>query len=394
MRYPYSRPHLSDLDTQAVLDVLQGQYLTQGPVVEQLESALENLFSVKHAVICNSGTAALHMAYHGLGLGPEAGLITSPITFLATATAARMCNAPVGFADVDPATGHVTLETIKAAVASAAFPVRAIAVVHLGGRACSDTAEISAYAESIGASLVEDACHAPMAGYFDATGHFFQVGSCAHSQAASLSFHAIKHITTGEGGVLLTNDEGLAARARLFRSHGIIRDPAQMTNSCDAGAPWYYEMHELGYNYRLSEINCALALNQIGKLEENIQRRRQIAELYHRHLSDLNYITLPTIPDPDSGTHAWHLFAPAFDFDAIGKSRREVMNELASQGIGSQVHYIPLYHQPYYYSCKTTGAFEGSEAYYKHTLSLPMYYGLSDDDIGVISGRICSVINP
>ena len=169
MQYPYSRPHLDDDDIAEVMSVLQGQFLTQGPVVARLEIALQDLFSVKHAIICNSGTAALHMAYTGLGLGPNAGLITSAVTFLATANAARMCNAPIGLADVCQVTGNVTLETIKAAVEAASFEVHAIAVVHLGGRPCEMIA-ISKYAKSIGACLIEDACHAPMAQYTDAAG--------------------------------------------------------------------------------------------------------------------------------------------------------------------------------------------------------------------------------
>ena len=392
MQYPYSRPYLNDDDISEVTSVLQGQFLTQGPVVVRLEDALQNLFAVRHAIICNSGTAALHMAYDGLRLGPNAGLITSAVTFLATANAARMCNAPVGFADVDPVTGNVTLATIKAAVEAASFEVRAIAIVHLGGRPCEMIA-ISAYAKSIGAYLVEDACHAPLAEYTDAAGAAFSVGSCAHSDAATMSFHAIKHITAGEGGVLLTNSDALAKQARLLRSHGMVRDPSELKNQDDAGAPWYYEMHELGYNYRLSEVNCALALNQVSRLAKNNRRRREIAALYHQHLGGMEFMKLPEIISPENGSHAWHLFAPRFDFDRIGKPRKQVMAELAELGVGTQVHYIPLYRQPYYRQDFSTGMFDGSETYYKSTLSLPMYYGLTDEDIETISAFVRSVID-
>lgn len=391
MQYPYSRPHLSDDDISEVMSVLQGQFLTQGPVVLRLEDALQNLFAVRHAIICNSGTAALHMAYVGLGLGPDAGLITSAVTFLATANAARMCNAPAGLADVDPVTGNVTLDTIKAAVEAASFEVRAIAVVHLGGRPCEMIA-ISEYAKSIGASLVEDACHAPLAKYTDTAGASFTVGSCVHSDAATLSFHAIKHITAGEGGVLLTNSDALAKQARLFRSHGMVRDPSELKNQENAGAPWYYEMHELGYNYRLSEVSCALALNQVSRLAKNNWRRQEIAALYHQHLGGMDSIKLPEFISPENGSHAWHLFSPRFDFDAIGKPRKEIMLALADQGIGSQVHYIPLYRQPYYQS-NSSNVFSGAEEYYRQTLSLPMYYGLDNYDIEKISQIIGSVVN-
>ena len=392
MQYPYSRPYLNDDDIAEVLSVLQGQFLTQGPVVVRLEEALQNLFVVKHAIICNSGTAALHMAYDGLGLGDDAGLITSAVTFLATANAARMCNAPVGLADVDPVTGNVTLATIKAAVEAASFKVRAIAIVHLGGRPCEMIA-ISAYAKSIGAYLVEDACHAPLAEYTDTAGTSFRVGSCAHSEAATLSFHAIKHITAGEGGVLLTNSDALAKQARLLRSHGMVRDPSELKNQENAGAPWYYEMHELGYNYRLSEVSCALVFNQVLRLEKNNLRRQEIAALYHQHLGGMDFIKLPEIISPKNGSHAWHLFAPRFDFNGIGKSRKEIMLALADQGIGSQVHYIPLYHQPYYQNDYHSSAFSGAEEYYRQTLSLPMYYGLDDHDIEKIAQIIESVVN-
>ena len=392
MHFHYSRPNLLEEDITEVVRVLERQFLSQGPIIEQLENKLQRLFSVKHAVVCNSGTAALHMAYNGIGLGQNAGLITSSVTFLATANAAHMCDAPLGFADVDPLTGNVTVETLKAAVNAAKFDVKAIAVVHLGGRPCDITA-IKDYADSIGACLIEDACHAPMAKYKNNSGEQFSVGSCVHSHAATLSFHAIKHLTTGEGGVLLTNDDELAERARRFRSHGITRDASQMVNLEDAGSPWYYEMHQLGYNYRLSEINCALCLNQVTRLSANIQRRLEIAKLYHSFLGDLDVLHLPEIAPSNGTTHAWHLFAPAFDFDRIGKSRKQVMAELADKSIGTQVHYIPLYRQPFYREDYSTGVFDGAETYYRKTLSIPMYYGLKDNDVATISAGVRSVVD-
>ena len=392
MKFHYSRPNLTEADVAEVVSVLEQQFLSQGPIVVQLEAKLQKLFSVNHAVVCNSGTAALHMTYDGIGLGPDDGLITSSITFLATANAARFCGAPVGVADVDPLTGNVTVETIKTAVDAADFKVKAIAVVHLGGRPC-DIIGIKQYADTIGAFLIEDACHAPMAQYLDTSGIKFSVGSCAHSDVSTLSFHAIKHMTTGEGGVLLTNDEKLAERARLFRSHGITRNVSDMLNSDDVGSPWYYEMHQLGYNYRLSEINCALCLNQVSRLTANIQRRQRIAELYHSFLNDIETVRLPEIAPSDGVSHAWHLFAPAFDFDHIGKSRKQVVAELANKGIGTQVHYIPLYRQPYYRKECSTGTFDGAEAYYKKTLSIPMYYGLTDKDVEIISVGVRSIVD-
>ena len=391
MKYPYSRPYITQADIEELAKVLKCQSLTQGPIVNELETKLADVLGAKYAVTCNSGTAALHIAYAGLGLGPDAGLITTAMTFLATANAAVMCGAPVGFADVDASTGNVTLGTIQAAVEKASFPVRVISVVHLGGHCC-DLPAINEYATSIGAKLVEDACHAPLARYVDKNGKLFSVGSCTHSTASTFSFHAIKHVTTGEGGAILTNDEGLAERARLFRSHGITRDVSKMDDVDDAGSPWYYEMHQLGYNYRLSDINCALSLNQVLRLAANIQRRQQIAELYTACLGGLDMIRLPEIFLANGATNAWHLFAPAFNFECIGKPRKQVMTELAELGVGTQVHYIPLYRQPYYRQDFSTGRFDGSETYYKSTLSLPMYYGLTDEDIETISAIVRSVI--
>ena len=250
------------------------------------------------------------MAYACLGLGPKAGLITSSITFLSTANAARMCNAPVGFADVDPITGNVTIETIKEAVKKANFPVRAITVVHLGGRPCRMD-EISDYAKSINAFLIEDACHAPLAKYTDKNRNLYNVGSCSHSDVATFSFHAIKHITTGEGGALMTNLENLAKKSKLFSSHGMIRDPSKMINKDQAKLPWYYEMNNFGFNYRLSDINCALGISQISKLYENNEQRQKVASYYYKYLNDVENIYLPPVlKEDDTEEHAWHLFSP------------------------------------------------------------------------------------
>ena len=392
MKYPYSRPHIDSADISEVVQVLQRQFLTQGPVVLELEKKLSRVLGAKYAIACNSGTAALHMAYAGLGVGPAAGVIVPAITFLATANAACMCGAPVGFADVDPETGNVTPQTIKAAVERVDFPVGAIAIVHLGGRAC-DVSAIKVYADSIGAKLVEDACHAPLSQYTDDTGSLFSVGACEHSEAATFSFHAIKHITTGEGGAVLTNNEVLARFAMRFRSHNMIKDMDQMLGNDDSGAPWYYEMHELGYNYRLSDINCALALNQLDRLETNNQRRNELALAYQDYLENVDHLDLPYIPNRQEGRHSWHLYAPRFNFKALGKTRQQVMKELAGHGVGTQVHYIPLYKQPYHAGAFAKNWFSGAERHYAQTLSLPMYFGLKRVDIEQISNILKAILH-
>lgn len=392
MKYPYSQPFLTEEDAINVREVLTSQFLTGGVFVEQLEAEFESIFSVKHAVVVNSGTAALHMAYDGLGLGPGRGLITTPITFLATANAAKMCGAPVNFADVDPKTGNVTLLNIINAVETADFEVGVIAIVHLGGLPCEDIEEISLYARSIGASLVEDACHAPLAKYCNGIGKKFLVGSCAHSDAATLSLHAIKHVTAGEGGVLLTNRDDLAEKARRFRSHGMVRDSAKMLHVEEAGAPWYYEMHSLGFNYRIPELSCALAINQTKRLVKNLERRQQIASVYHESLECVENLILPPIDYENGSVHSWHLFAPRFDFKNIGKTRAQIMNALNECEIGTQVHYIPLYRQPYYSNAGPSAKLLGAEQYYEKTLSLPMYLGLTDDDVRYISQKLKKIL--
>lgn len=392
MRYPYSRQSITDNDVACVVEALKKPMITQGSLVEEFESELATTFGAKYAVVCNSGTAALHMAYSGLGLGPNAGLVTSAITFSATANAARMCEAPVAFADVDPINGNITGESVRNAIELADFPVKVIAVVHLGGRPCN-IPEIQAYADSIGALVVEDACHAPLAQYPNSKGNLFNVGSCSHSVCATLSLHAIKHITTGEGGVVLTNQKTLADTTRLIRSHGITRNRNEMLDSEEAKNPWYYEMLRLGYNYRLSDINCALGLSQLSRLDSGIEYRNQLALAYHEHLSDKKFIALPQLIEKSQGRNAWHLFAPNFDFSALGISRKYLVDALKAHSIGSQVNYIPLYRHPYYARNLAKENFPGAEKFYSGTLSLPIHNELKVDDIEFIAKTLSSIID-
>jgi dTDP-4-amino-4,6-dideoxygalactose transaminase len=308
------------------------------------------------------------------------------MTFLSTANAARMCDAPVAFTDVDPQTGNVTPETARVALDRTRVPIAALTTVHLGGRAC-DMASLRKLTAERGIALIEDASHAPLAKYRDERGQDYSVGACAHSDVAAFSFHAIKHLAMGEGGALLTNDDRIADRARLFRSHGMTRDAAAWTQPPELDAPWYYEMHEIGWNYRASEMQCALGLSQLNRIEENIRRRRQIAQRYDQILGGMNHLATPS-PDPG---HVWHLYAVAVDFEAVGQTRGKVMKELAARGVGTQVHYIPLNRQPYYKSV-ANGATPGADAYYQHTLSIPMYPTLSDSDVVTITQTIRDVL--
>ena len=387
IKYPYSRPDVTSDDLAAITRAAGGQFLTQGPMVEAFERALCARLGGREAVVCNSGTAALHLIYMALGIGPTAGLLTTPVTFLATASAARMCGAPVGFVDVDLKTGLMTPETLAAAFNEAAFPVKAVAVVHLGGRV-ADLAGLSAVAARHGAVIVEDACHAPGASYI-ANGKRHSVGACAHSIAATFSFHAIKHVTMGEGGAVLVNDSALARSMRMLRSHGIIRDAADWIDPPEPNAPWYYEMHEIGWNYRADELACALGLSQLGRLDVGLERRRELVAAYKKLLGDIDALRLPECPI-DPAAHAWHLYSVAIDFARLGRSRGQVMRDLASRGIGSQVHYIPLSHQPYYRPF-TNRKLPGADAYYARTLSLPLYPALTYADQRAIADAVREV---
>jgi UDP-4-amino-4,6-dideoxy-N-acetyl-beta-L-altrosamine transaminase len=386
IRFPYARPDVTQADIDAVAQSMRGQYLTQGPTLAAFEAALSEKLGAKHAVVCNSGTAALHLAYLALSLGRTRGLLTSPITFLATANAARMCEAPVAFADVDPDTGNVTVDTVRSALDRGDRPIAAVTAVHLGGRAC-DMAALRQLTAARGIALVEDACHAPLARYRGENGRSYAVGACTHSDVAVFSFHPIKHVAMGEGGAVLTNDDGIAERARLFRNHGMVRDPRDWRHPPEPDAAWYYEMHEIGWNYRASEPQCALGLSQLARLEEGIGRRRAIAARYRDLLSGLNHVALPA---PDEG-HVWHLYAIAVDFEAIGRTRGAVMKELAQRGIGTQVHYIPVNRQPYYED-RSNAPTPGADRYYRKTLSIPMYPSLTDADVDFIAQQIRDVL--
>jgi len=388
IRYPYSRPYVTEDDLRCLTDTANGQFLTQGPRVVEFERALSEAFGADHAIVCNSGTAALHMIYHGLGLGPDKGLITSPLTFLATASAARMCDAPVAFCDVDRDTGLMTPETLEQAFTQVSFPVGVVAPVHLGGRV-ADLSGLAEVAKAHGAVLVDDACHAPGAFYVSGDAHQ-RVGDGFAAHASSFSFHAIKHLTMGEGGAILTNDADLAKSAKVFRGHGMVRDPSGWESPPEPDAPWYYEMHEVGYNYHASELSCALGLSQLARLSEGLRFRRALVDVYSELLSDIPHVTLPTVPQ-DPNEHAWHLYAVAVDFEAAGKSRGTVMRALMEAGIGTQVHYIPLYRQPFF-GCKGFDRYPGAEHYYSRTLSIPLHLGIAAEDAREIADALRRVL--
>jgi UDP-4-amino-4,6-dideoxy-N-acetyl-beta-L-altrosamine transaminase len=383
---PYGRQTIDDDDVASVAQALRGAFLTTGPLVEEYERAFADAVGAVHAVSCNSGTAALHLAVLAAGVGPGDAVVVPSITFLATANAVRMTGADVIFADVDSNDGLMTADTFEQALARVASRRVKVAIpVHLNGQFC-DMWGLKKVADIHGVSLIEDACHALGAP---------SSGSAVHSHAACFSTHPVKAITTGEGGCVTTGDERLARTVRLLRNHGMTRDHEAFRNasmSQDEGVPnpWYYEMSELGWNYRLPDILCALGISQLKKLERLWRRRIEIAQLYDTLLAPLAPIVVPV--QRNGGAHGWHLYVVLIDFAGLGISRARLMTALLAKGIGSQVHYIPVHRQPYYQAQDSEMFLPGADTYYSRCLSLPCFPSMGDDDVQRVAGAIAEIV--
>jgi UDP-4-amino-4,6-dideoxy-N-acetyl-beta-L-altrosamine transaminase len=379
-RLPYGRQWIDEADIAAVVEALRSERLAHGPRAGLFERTFAETVGVREAVACSSGTAALHLALAALDVGPGDLCVVPAITFLSTATAARLCGAEVVFADVDPATGLMTPDTLAEALARAGRPVKAVLPVHLGGRFC-DLNGIEAVAREAGAVVVEDACHA--LGGVDAEGR--PAGACARSAAAAFSFHPVKTIAAGEGGMVTCNDPERAARMRRLANHAVTREPERLTDpelSLDnAGAvnPWSYEQLELGFNYRMDELGAALGLSQLGKLPRFAARRRELAALYGTCLARLAPLVEPVHPGP--GEPCLHLYQVRMDFAAAGVPRAELMRRMAEAGVQTQVHYIPLYRQPYFRARYGDQRLPGAEAFYAQVLALPLFPAMADADV-------------
>ncbi|HYG87170.1 MAG TPA: UDP-4-amino-4,6-dideoxy-N-acetyl-beta-L-altrosamine transaminase [Azospirillum sp.] len=377
---PYGRQSVDESDVQAVMEALNADHLTTGPRVAAFEREFAEAVGAEHAVVSNSGTAALHLATLALGLGAGDVAVVASVSFLATANAVRFVGADVQFADVDPCSGLVTPDTLREAAERAGRPPRAVLPVHLNGW-IADPAGIDAVARDWGAPVIEDACHA-IGGRYSGE----RVGACRHAAAAAFSLHPVKTITMGEGGVTTTNDAALAERMRLFRNHGMTRDPARFQSVeqafTEAGtpAPWYYEMHELGFNCRAPDIACALGSSQLRRLGQFVARRRVLQRRYDTALRELAPHVLPVAQQPGQDP-ALHLYPVRIAFDALGTTRAEVMGRLQDLGIGTQVHYLPIYRQPYYERLYGRQRLPGAEAYYASILSLPFFPGMQDGDV-------------
>ena len=384
---PYGKQTIEDDDVAAVAEALRGDFLTTGPTVEAFETAFAAKVGAEHAIAVSNGTATLHLAMMALGVGEGDVCVAPSITFLATANCARYVGAEVVFADVDPDSGLMTPDTLAKALSGGALNgapskrVKAVLPVHLRGDVC-DLPALKAMASASGAALVEDAPHAlGSVGTFGGTAH--PVGDCAFSSFASFSFHPVKTLATGEGGMLTTNDAALAAKARLLRSHGMVREPG--------GDPWWYEMPELGFNYRIPDVLCALGLSQLKKLDRFVARRRELAALYATFLAE-RAPRVRLAASPAHSNPALHLLTVLIDFEAEGISRRTVVETLKAQGIGTQVHYIPVHRQPYYVNRQGLADLPGADAWYARCLTLPLYPTMTDGDVERVVDALAGIL--
>ena len=381
---PYGRQDISQNDIDIVVEALRSDFLTQGPMVPRFERVVADHVGARHALAVNSATSALHLACLALELGPDDWLWTSPITFVASANCALYCGARVDFVDIDPATYNLDPVALAAKLEVAEREGRLpkiVVPVHLCGQAC-DMAAIAELAERYGFKIIEDASHAIGGKY---RGTF--IGDCRYSDITVFSFHPVKIVTTAEGGMALTNNDALAKRMELLRSHGITRDPALMHGNSDG--PWYYQQIDLGFNYRMTEMQAALGISQMERLDAYVEQRHAIARRYDGLLADLPIVT----PKRDDKAYsAFHLYIVRIP-QRIGRSRREVFDDLRAAGIGVNVHYIPVHTQPYY---RERGFKDGdyplAECYYAEAISLPMYPTLNETQQDQVVVALCKAL--
>lgn len=363
---PYGRQDITEADVNAVIDVLRSDFLTQGPIVPRFETVVSRHVGAKYGVAVNSATSALHVACLALGVGPGDWVWTSPITFVASSNSALYCGAKVDFVDIDPRTYNLCADALEAKLRIAESDGRlpkVVIAVHLCGQAC-DMRSIHVLAQKYGFKIIEDASHAVGAKYL---GEY--VGSSNYSDITVFSFHPVKIVTTAEGGMAVTNDVSLAERMSLFRSHGVTRDPDLMTKETEGA--WYYQQIELGYNYRMTEIQAALGISQLNRLDEYVSVRQALARRYDDLLDELPLILPWQHPDTYS---AYHIYPVRLKLDQIACSRRQVFDVLREAGIGVNVHYIPVHLQPYYIRMGfKPGDFPEAEKYYAEGITLPLY---------------------
>ncbi|MDP5290705.1 UDP-4-amino-4,6-dideoxy-N-acetyl-beta-L-altrosamine transaminase [Oceanimonas sp. CHS3-5] len=365
---PYGKQEITQADIDAVVEVLNSDFLTQGPKVPLFEHTVATKVGAKHALSTNSATSALHIACLALGLGKGDWLWTTPITFVASANCGLYCGAQVDFVDIDPRTYNLCPKALATKLEVAECEGRlpkVLVAVHLCGQPC-DMAAIHVLAQRYGFKVIEDASHAIGGKY---QGEY--IGNGRYSDITVFSFHPVKIITTAEGGMALTNDDQLAEKMKLYRNHGVTREPQLMTHEPDG--PWYYQQIELGYNYRMTELQAALGISQMERLDSFVAHRHQLARRYDELLQNLPVITPWQQPDSYSGLHLYVV-------RLHGKTHRQVFEQLREQGVGVNLHYIPVHTQPYYQNMGfKQGDYPQAEQYYSEAISLPMYQGLTDE---------------
>ncbi|MEB3295258.1 MAG: UDP-4-amino-4,6-dideoxy-N-acetyl-beta-L-altrosamine transaminase [Synechococcales bacterium] len=368
---PYGRQSVNQADIDAVLAVLQSDWLTQGPMIPQFEQAIAEYCGAKYAIAVSSATAALHLACLALGLGAGDILWTSPNTFVASANCARYCGAMVDFVDIDPDSYNLSPRKLRHKLEWAAQLGRlpkVVVPVHFAGQSC-EMAEISQLSAQYGFHLLEDASHA-----LGATYQRHPVGACNFSEMTVFSFHPVKMITTGEGGMILTNRMDLYEKLKRLRSHGISNNPTWLMDTTQPA--WYYEQQELGFNYRITDLQAALGCSQIARLDDFLDHRRAIAQRYDQVLQDLSLIR--PWQHPNTGS-SYHLYVIRLCLDKLTQSHRQIFEALRSRGIGVQLHYIPVHTQPYYQQLGFQwGDFPQAEQYYREAMSLPIHNDLTE----------------
>lgn len=422
----YGRQWIDEEDINAVIDVLKSDWITQGPKIDEFEKALANYCGAKYAVAVNSGTSALHLACLAAGIKEGDEVITTPITFVASANCVVYCGGIPVFADINKDTYNIDPSEIRKKITS---KTKAVIPVDFAGLPC-DMEAIRKIADEHDLIIIEDACHALGAEYrikesvvrikdsglrakeklnsyhlpLNPKEEWIKVGSCSHSDMTVFSFHPVKHITTGEGGAVLTNNAELYEKLLLLREHGIIRNPEKFINKDLAfflnpeslilnPNSWYYEIHELGFNYRITDIQCALGLSQLKKLDMFLAKRRSIASAYSQAFKDIELVTTPA--EPEDKKPAYHIYVLQIDFERLGKTRADVMNKLRASGIGTQVHYIPIHLQPYYRNNfgYRKGDYPAAEEYYDKALSIPIYPKMNDAEIKRVINSVKGCLN-